>query len=98
MTKATLVGLIRPLDLVLTPQGAIALVTEVSGGLYGNVAIEFIRRPKGTYEQSAWWKEEELDVLGSIPVVLANAVAHNMGTNRSQGEKFFGSKKGRQKR
>ena len=87
MTK-TLV--LRPLDIVRTPKGAIALVTETNGY---TCCIAFFPHQVTTYEKNAWWENGQLKVLGSIPVMLANAVAHPLGTNQRQGNIYFNGDK-----
>jgi hypothetical protein len=88
MAKKVQRVLIRPLDIVRTPKGAIALVTETDGI---RSSIIYFPNQAGTYEKNAWWHiSEGLHVLGSLPVILANEIAHPFGANRNQGNDFFG--------
>ena len=80
----------KPLDIVRTPKGALAMVTEV--GEDGQSAIDYLGGYDiaATSEKNAWWAESELTVLDSIPRLLANAMAHPFGANKHQGDRFFG--------
>jgi hypothetical protein len=88
------------LDIVQTKSGAIAIVKEVyidSNG-YENVSLHYLASMKNT-EKCAWWSNQkfanttdildDLILLDSIPHLLSNCVAHNMGTNTTQGNRFF---------
>jgi len=79
--------MIKPLDIVRTPLGGIAMVTE-----YGSsgASIDYLGGGNPTGEKSAWWHGEDLTVLDSIPRLLANAMAHPFGQNKKQGDVFFG--------
>lgn len=80
--------MIRPLDIVRTPKGAIALVVEVSRLPVG-VSIVYFPNQEKTYEHNAWWRPELLHVLGSLPAMIGNALAHPFGCNGEQGDRFF---------
>jgi hypothetical protein len=77
---------IKALDIVNTPLGAIALVTEAGDG---QCSITFLAETKRTGEKNAWWDEDELTWVDSIPRLLANAMAHPFGTNKRQGDENF---------
>lgn len=68
---------IQPLDFVKTPKGAIAIVDGVST-MQGkvNVSITFIGY--NDTERNAWWREDELEVIDSLPHILAKTMAHPM--------------------
>ena len=81
---------IRPLDFVLTPGGNIALVNETNedNGLI-NVSITFIN-PEHGEEHNAWWREEDLKVINSLPYILANGMRHPFGKGQITAKKHFG--------
>ena len=69
---------IHPLDFVKTPEGAIAIVDGVKttqGEV--NVSITFVGF-NHTQEKNAWWREDELEVVDSLPHILAKTMAHSM--------------------
>ncbi|MCI4437090.1 MAG: hypothetical protein JHC33_09815 [Ignisphaera sp.] len=90
-----------PLDIVQTKSGAIAIIVEVyidSEG-YENVSLRYLASMKNT-EKCSWWSNQkfasatddmldDLVLLDSIPHLLSNCVAHNMGVNTGQGNRFF---------
>ena len=81
---------IRPLDFVLTPKGNIALVNETNGDAGSiEVSITFIN-PEHGEEYNAWWKEEDLKVINSLPYILANGMSHPFGRGYITAKKYFG--------
>ena len=81
---------IRPLDFVLTPKGNIALVNETNGDDESvEVSITFIN-PEHGEERNAWWREEELKVINSLPYILANGMRHPFGRGHITAKKHFG--------
>jgi hypothetical protein len=89
-----------PLDIVQTKSGAIAIVKEVyidSNG-YKNVSLHYLASMKNT-EKCAWWSNQkfanttdildDLVLLDSIPHLLSSCIAHNMGVNTEQVNRFF---------
>ena len=81
---------IRPLDFVLTPKGNIALVDETNGDDESvEVSITFIN-PEHGGERNAWWREEELKVINSLPYILADGMRHPFGRGYISAKKHFG--------
>lgn len=90
----------KPLDIVSTKSGAIAIVTECYIDSQGNqhLSLSYLDYFKN-HEKCAWWSNEifantkdildDLTLLDSIPRLLANTVSHNMGTNKNQGNINF---------
>lgn len=76
----------RPLDIVRTPGGGIAVITETNGV---TASIDYITGCNPKEEHNAWWNVKDLKVLDSIPAMLANRMAHPFGDNKKQGTKFF---------
>lgn len=76
----------RPLDIVRSPRGGVGLVTEV--GEHGEVSVTFFQNAYAG-EKTAWWSQDELTWLDSLPRVLANRLAHPFGQNRRQGDREF---------
>ena len=70
----------RPLDLVLTPGGVLAMVIEVSP--WGDCQIEFLTHQKVIGEKVAWWNESDgLIIMDSIPRLLTRAMCHPSGNS-----------------
>ena len=81
---------IRPLDFVLTPEGNIALVKETNEDAESiKVSITFIN-PEHGEERNAWWREEDLKVINSLPYILANGMRHPFGKGQITAKKHFG--------
>lgn len=90
----------QPLDIVQTPSGAIAIVIECYNDSNGNqnIALQYLAHYKHT-EKCAWWSNykypstdvvlDDLVLLDSIPRLLSNSIAHNMGSRTKQGNVFF---------
>ena len=90
MKKKTAKREIRPLDFVLTPEGNIALVDETNGDAGSiEVSITFIN-PEHGEEYNAWWKEEDLKIINSLPYILANGMRHPFGKGLITVKKHFG--------
>ena len=77
----------KPLDLVRTPKGAHALVTEVDDRDYAAILV-FAGEPR-TYERRAWWAPEDgLVAIDSLPRLLA-AAASPLGNDENRIAEFF---------
>lgn len=73
----------KPLDFIKTKRGAIGMITEVS--LHGEektASIEFIKTLEAT--KTAWWHEDEFEIIDNLPDLLSRQLAHPMGTNSLQ--------------
>ena len=83
---------IRPLDLVRTPQGGLALVTEFSPATdslkFNRYSVIYVENPGKEY--NAWWFEDELTFLCSIPVLIAEGMCHPFGNNIDHVKEAFG--------
>ena len=90
MKKKTAKREIRPLDFVLTPKGHLALVDETNGDT-GSIEVSstFIN-PEHGVEYNAWWKEEDLKVINSLPYILADGMRHPFGKGQITAKKHFG--------
>lgn len=66
----------KALDIVKTPKGGIAFITETarSGSL---ASIDFIGGLNPKDERNAWWNKDELEVIDSIPKLLAIALSQS---------------------
>ena len=69
----------KALDIVKTPGGGLAVVTETNRG-GTQISIDFLNNMNPAREHNAWWSESELEVLDSIPRILANAMCNGFGT------------------
>lgn len=78
----------KALDIVTTPGGGIAIITETN--LNGKEAsIDYINGLNPSQEHNAWWLEEELKVIDSLPNLLARSMAHPFGCGGTDVETFF---------
>lgn len=70
----------NPLDIVLTPGNALAVVKEVDP--WGGVQIEFLKGMPITGEKVAWWNERDgLKLIDSIPRLLTRCMVHPSGNS-----------------
>jgi hypothetical protein len=76
----------KPLDFVMTPKGGIGLITETNDE-GKKASIDYIYNPNNEY--NAWWGEEELKVLISLPRLLALATCHPFGCGSKDVDKFY---------
>lgn len=78
----------KALDIVRTPGGGIAFITETNNN-GKEASINYIGgiNPKGEY--NAWWNVKELEVIDSIPKMLALATAHPFGKGKEDVLVFF---------
>ncbi len=77
----------KALDFVRTPKGAIALVTETNE-CGRSAAISFIGE-NTTSEHNAWWDRDELEVIDSLPRLLATNTKHPLGRGEGDVKQFF---------
>lgn len=78
----------KALDIVRTPKGGIAFVTETN---YNgkSASINYIGDLNIGNERNAWWDEQELTVIDSIPKMIAMATAHPFGIGKRDVEELF---------
>lgn len=77
------------MDIVKTPKGSIAVITETnSKGT--EASISFFRGFDSTNEKNAWWYEGELQIVDNLPRLLSEAMAHPFGNGAADVERFFG--------
>lgn len=78
----------KALDIVRTPNGGIAFVTETN---YNgkSASINYIGDLNIGNERNAWWDEQELTVIDSIPRMIAMATAHPFGIGKRDVEELF---------
>jgi hypothetical protein len=78
----------KPLDFVKTKGGSIAIITETSDG---EAVIAFIWRNPDDYKNSvvAWYSEDDLEILGNLPHLLASKMAHPFGNGQEDADKAF---------
>ena len=83
--------MIKPLDIVRTPKGGIAMVSECSLADHSlninRYSIDFITNTEN--EHNAWYLENELEYLASIPILISKAMCHPFGNNARDVEKIF---------
>jgi len=71
----------KALDIVRTPKGALGFITETNNN--GQIAsINFIGDTNKAGEKNSWWDLGELEVIDSIPKMLAMATYHPFGKGR----------------
>jgi hypothetical protein len=79
----------KALDIVRTPGGGVAFITETNND-GADASITFINGLNPGHEKSAWWDKGKLEVIDSIPRMLAMATCHPFGHGGEDAEKFFG--------
>jgi len=82
--------MLKPLDIVRTPGGGMAIVNEV--GERNTASITYINDCNPAQEHNAWWDEggpDGLVVIDNLPRLLANRMAHPFGHGTRQGDQFF---------
>lgn len=81
--------MIYPLDFVKTPKGAVAIVDGVTT-IQGEIEISITFIGYNNTEKNAWWREDELEVIDSLPHILAKTMAHPMDSEcRKTAEELF---------
>jgi len=78
----------KALDIVRTPKGGIAFITETNNE-GKEASINYIGDLNVGNEHNAWWSESDLEVISSIPKMLAEATAHPFGIGKKDVKKFF---------
>lgn len=78
----------KALDIVRTPKGGIAFIVETNGS-GKQAAINYIGNLNPGRERNAWWYEKDLEVISSIPKMLAEATAHPHGQGGDDVKLFF---------
>ena len=69
-------------------KGGIAFITETNNnGKQAN--ISYINNLNIGKEHNAWWNEDELEVIDSIPRLIADATCHPFGKGSEDVKKFF---------
>jgi hypothetical protein len=68
----------KALDIVRTPKGAIGFITETNNNGQ-KASIRFIGDTNKGGEHNAWWRIEQLEVIDSIPKMIATAMCHPFG-------------------
>jgi hypothetical protein len=78
----------KALDIVKTPKGGIAFITETNDS-GKQASINYIGNLNPGREHNAWWDEKDLEVISSIPKMLAEATAHPFGCGKNDVKLFF---------
>lgn len=78
----------KALDIVRTPEGGIAFITETNDE-GKQASIKYIGDLNPGNERGAWWDESELEVIDSLPKMIAMATAHPFGRGKDDVERFF---------
>ena len=78
----------KALDIVRTPKGGIAFVTETNNNGQ-EVSITYIGNLNPGKEKNAWWNKKELKIIDSLPRMLALAMCHPFGYGKKDATKFF---------
>ena len=71
----------KALDIVRTPKGAIGFITETNDNGQ-QASINFIGDTNKGGEHNAWWNLGELEVIDSIPKMIAMATCHPFGKGK----------------
>ena len=59
----------KPLDIVKTPKGGIAIITETNDKGQ-SASIDFITTLNPHRERNVWWDKKELKVIDSLPRLI----------------------------
>ncbi len=93
-TKETLNKVHKPYDFVESKKGSLGFIEEVSinecqNGFDNQVsyAVNWIKHV--AYEKGAWWRHEDLTVLGNLFKEIAKCSVHPSGTNRCMIDKIM---------
>lgn len=78
----------KALDIVRTPKGGIAFITETNDN-GKQASINYINGLNIGNEHNAWWDEEDLEVIDSIPRLIADATCHPFGRGAEDVKAFF---------
>ena len=78
----------KALDIVRTPKGGIAFITETNSN-GKKASISYINNLNIGKERNSWWNENELEVIDSIPRLIAEATCHPFGKGSEDVKKFF---------
>ena len=81
---------IKPLDIVITPKGAYAYVTEINishNGEYPEVNIGYFGNYIGDNsmygEKNAWWNARDLVIIDNFASIFARSMCHPFGFGKS---------------
>lgn len=78
----------KALDIVKTPLGGIGFITETNNG-GKQASVRFIKTLNPKNEYNAWYNKDELEVIDSIPRMLAEATCHPFGSGKDDVNEFF---------
>lgn len=78
----------KPLDFVKTPCGNYAIITETND-IGKRCSIAFIGKENTDGERSAWWELGELEIIDSLPSLLARKLCHPFGTGRTDAARIY---------
>lgn len=82
----------KPLDFVKIKtddkevSSAIGIITECNTT---SASVEWIGDSTKLGLKTAWWFENELEVVDNLPRIISNSMAHPFGSNKKQGDYFF---------
>ena len=78
----------KALDIVRTPKGGIAFITETNDN-GKQASINYINKLNIGSEHNAWWDVKDLEVIDSIPRLIADATCHPFGRGAEDVKAFF---------
>lgn len=78
--------MMTPLDIVKTPKGGIALIVETNNN-GTEASINYIINP--AQEHNAWWMEYQLELITTLPRLLAESMYHPFGKGKKDVEELF---------
>ena len=78
----------KPLDIVKTPKGGIAIITETNDEGQ-SASIDFIHTLDPHRERNSWWDKKELKVIDSLPRLIASNMSHPFGEGDDDVKLFF---------
>jgi len=77
---------LKPLDIVLTPKGGIAIVAEMNR-ISQEVSLRYIYSKENEY--SSWWNPNELKKLNNLALILSEMAIGNFSNNHDTPKIFY---------
>lgn len=68
------------------PREYVGLVTEINSS--GECSIEWLG-DGNRHLHNAWWEQEKLEKIDSLPHLLARNMAHPFGSNKKEVDKYY---------
>lgn len=80
--------MIKVLDFVITPEGAVAFVDETNNG-GSRVSLTYLGGGRQNGERNAWWDASDLKVIDNLPSLLSRNLCHPFGDGKNDALMFY---------